>query len=143
MQVDHLETMGDHTEDMRPPELETLATSTYRAWAHALGIAEPDFDKLSIAEQERWFRYAKDYQDVCPTYEGMKVDEVCRRFFGRYPTEKELGPLEKLAQQVIIRHLTILIDAADQLRGDYDGQERFWRGWTEERLRKLVTETTT
>lgn len=111
-----------------------IGPSAYRAHAWALtGKSPVEWEKLGDAEQHKWLKHAVDFSAHAAGMEGVPVVDACKRLL---PGFEKLTPREQLAFQAAVRHMAMLIDAFDQI-GDLSGQEAFWKGWTEERLKRL------
>lgn len=119
-------------------ELSQMGASAYRAYEWATNGCEADFERLGIDEMEKWFRYCNDFTASCQTYDGMAAPKIAERFYGHYSDNWDKIPIRnRLAFEAVVRHMAILTDAPELIRNDLSGQEQFWKGWTEERLRRL------
>lgn len=135
----HLEAMEERDSDITL-EVSAMAASAFRAHSWATKGESAEFEKLGMDAMERWFRYANDFSSNCAMYEGMRGADIAKRFYERYVQNgwAALAPRDQLAFEAVVRHLAILVDAPDLVRNDIESQEQFWRGWTEERLRRLA-----
>lgn len=115
-----------------------FAASSYRAYMHAMGVPNPDWEKASEAHEALFLRLAdlagpflEEHQDDTV---AATADALWERVNGWGVPLEATTPPGKWAWQALLRHMNYLIDAEDT--DDRVEREPTWKQWVEEKLKE-------